>query len=329
MPEGPAGDGEVLGEKMQEALAVLRRSSGSSNYLYDLPWYVIIGPPGAGKTTALLNSGIRFPLADASGGAMAGAGGTRYCDWWFSEEAVLIDTAGRYTTHDSDAEADRESWMSFLDLLKRQRPRQPVNGVILAISLEDLLEGDESVLEAHASAIRDRLLELQEVFRIDVPVYVLFTKADLVAGFTEFFGSFSASRRQHVWGATFRPANRRDPVLPQAGGEYDALLARLSAEVTDRMNEEPDGVARIAIFGFPAQMAMLRDRVLGLLTGVFGSSRYRVNATLRGFYFASGTQEGTPIDQVLGAMERSFGTMTGAGASGRGKSYFLHDLLRR
>jgi len=104
VPEGPTGDGEVLGEKLQEALSVLRRSSGSSAYLYELPWYVIIGPPGAGKTTALLNSGIQFPLADSGGGAMPGSGGTRYCDWWFAEEAVLIDTAGRYTTHDSDAD---------------------------------------------------------------------------------------------------------------------------------------------------------------------------------------------------------------------------------
>ena len=331
VPEGPTGDGEVLGEKLQEALSVLRRSSGSSAYLYELPWYVIIGPPGAGKTTALLNSGIQFPLADSGGGAMPGSGGTRYCDWWFAEEAVLIDTAGRYTTHDSDAEADRESWMSFLDMLKKNRPRQPVNGVIVAISLEDILQGDADSLATHAAAIRDRLMELYEVFRVEVPVYVLFTKADLVAGFTEFFGSFSASRRQKVWGATFRPASRKEPTLPYAGAEFDALLSRLSAEVTDRMNEEPDGVARIAIFGFPAQVAMLRDRVLSLLDGVFGSTRYKVNAVLRGFYFTSGTQEGTPIDQVLGAMERSFGDMTaaGAGASGRGKSFFLHDLLRK
>jgi len=329
VPEGPAGDGEVLGEKMQEALSVLRRSSGSSSYLYELPWYVIIGPPGAGKTTALLNSGIEFPLADANGGAMAGAGGTRYCDWWFAEEAVLIDTAGRYTTQDSDAEADRESWLSFLDMLKKHRPRQPVNGVIVAIGLDDLLQGDEDSLAAHATAIRDRLLELQEVFNIEVPVYVLFTKADLIAGFSEFFGAFSATRRQKVWGATFRPADRKEATLPQAGPEFDALLKRLSAEVTDRMNEEPDGVSRIAIFGFPAQVAMLKDRALSILTGIFGSTRYRVNATLRGFYFTSGTQEGTPIDQVLGAMERSFGTLGGAGASGRGKSFFLHDLLRK
>ncbi len=327
--DGPTGDGEVLAEKMHEALAVLRRSSGSSSYLYELPWYVIIGPPGAGKTTALLNSGIHFPLADKTGGAMPGAGGTRYCDWWFAEEAVLIDTAGRYTTQDSDEEADRESWASFLDLLKRQRPRQPVNGVIVALSMEDLLTGTPETLEAHARAIRERLMELYEVFRVEVPVYFLFTKADLIAGFDEFFGSFSAARRQKVWGTTFRPKKRNDPVLSLVSEEFDALVARLSAEVTDRMQEDPNGVSRIAIFGFPAQVAMLKDKLAAVLEGVFGATRYKVNATLRGFYFTSGTQEGTPIDQILGAMERSFGTHAGAGASGKGKSYFLHDLLRK
>ena len=324
------GDGEELAEKMEEALGVLRKSSGSSGYLYELPWYVIIGPPGAGKTTALLNSGIKFPLAEKTGGAIAGAGGTRYCDWWFSEEAVLIDTAGRYTTQDSDAEADRESWLSFLGLLKVHRARQPINGVIVAISTEEMLTATPETLETHAAAIRDRLAEIHEVLKVDVPVYVMFTKADLIAGFSEFFGAFSASRRQKVWGATFKTKTRREATVHRVAEEYDALVARLSEEVTDRLQEEPDGIARIAIFGFPAQVAMLRDKVQTLLTEVFGSTRYRINATLRGFYFSSGTQEGTPIDQVLGAMERSFGPMEGAGGmSGRGRSYFLHDLLRK
>ena len=51
-------------------------------------------------------------------GAVAGVGGTRLCDWWFTENAVLIDTAGRYTTQDSDAAVDRAGWDAFLDLLK-------------------------------------------------------------------------------------------------------------------------------------------------------------------------------------------------------------------
>ena len=109
-------------DKLTAALGLLKRARGTKGYLYEQPWYVIIGPPGAGKTTALLNSGLPFPLAAEMGqSAVAGVGGTRICDWWFTEEAVLIDTAGRYTTQDSDSAVDRAGWEGFLDLLKRTR----------------------------------------------------------------------------------------------------------------------------------------------------------------------------------------------------------------
>lgn len=324
------GDGEVLGEKMGEALDVLKKSSGSKSYLYELPWYVIIGPPGSGKTTALLNSGIKFPLAEKGQGAVAGVGGTRYCDWWFSEEAVLIDTAGRYTTQDSDAEADKESWTSFLKLLKTHRANQPINGVILAISLQDVMTGTPAELEAHADTIRKRLMEIHEHLKVDFPVYVLFTKADLISGFMEYFGSFSQSRRQKVWGHTFQTSSKKEQTVEWFDGEYDALVHRLSEEVTDRLQEEPDGINRIAIFGFPGQVAMLKETLGDFMKGIFGHTRYKVNANLRGFYFSSGTQEGTPIDQVLGAMERNFGGAAGGALmGGKGKSFFLHDLLRK
>src|SRR5579871_5460564 len=199
--EQTVNDEPVLKERMKDALATLKSASGKkSGYLYDMPWYVIIGPPGAGKTTALVNSGLKFPLArGATPAAIAGVGGTRYCDWWFTEEAVMIDTAGRYTTQDSDAKADKESWLSFLDLLKRNRPRQPINGVLVAISVEDILTLPRQELAAHAEAIRMRLLELHERLKVSFPVYALFTKADLVAGFTEYFANLSDPGRRQVW----------------------------------------------------------------------------------------------------------------------------------
>ncbi len=323
-------DSQVLAGRMSEALETLKRSSGRQSFLYELPWYVIIGPPGAGKTTALVNSGLKFPLAGKEGAAaIAGVGGTRYCDFWFTEDAVLIDTAGRYTTHDSDAETDRKSWLSFLSLLKENRTKQPINGVILAISVEDMLTLPPEELAAHANAIRKRLLELHQELKINFPVYALFTKADLIEGFREYFGNFTESRRRKVWGATFQSENRTQNHVAQVPAEFEALIRRLTEELPDRLHEEPDAIARIAIFGFPAQFAALRDRVSELLNSIFEPTRYQANANLRGFYFSSGTQEGTPIDQVLGIMGRSLAVESPhRHLSGRGKSFFLHDLLR-
>ncbi|PTV95955.1 type VI secretion system protein ImpL [Rhodobacter aestuarii] len=331
VPSGPVGDGEVLSERMAEALETLKKSGGR-NYLYDLPWYVIIGPPGAGKTTALMNSGIEFPLAGQEGGAVAGFGGTRYCDWWFAEDAILIDTAGRYTTQDSDASADSASWNAFLELLKKTRPEQPINGVLLAFSVEDMLNADEEARARHAEIVRARLAEIHEALKVDFPVYVLFTKCDLIAGFREFFSSFSLARRNSVWGCTFQSRERKALTHEAVPEEYDRLVARLSDEVIDRLTEEGDATARIAIFGLPGQMAMLREPVADFLRRVFEPTRYATNAILRGFYFTSGTQEGTPIDQVLGAVARAEGAVGGIAPgfmSGKGKSFFLHDLLTR
>jgi type VI secretion system protein ImpL len=326
-------DEPVLKERMQDALATLKTASGGkSGYLYDLPWYVIIGPPGAGKTTALINSGLKFPLArDTTPSAIAGVGGTRYCDWWFTEEAVLIDTAGRYTTQDSDAKADKESWFSFLDLLKGSRSRQPINGVLVAISIEDILTMSRDELAAHAEAIRVRLLELHQRLKVSFPVYALFTKADLVAGFSEYFSYLNEAGRRQVWGATFQTGDKNKNLVATIPQEFDRLLERLSEETLDRLQEEPSPQHRVQLFGFPAQMARLKPLIFNFLNQIFEPTRYHVNASLRGFYFTSGTQQGTPIDQLIGSLARTFGAEeVGTSAySGAGKSFFLTDLISK
>ncbi|WP_442920991.1 type VI secretion system membrane subunit TssM [Mesorhizobium sp. Cs1299R1N3] len=323
-------DSQVLEARMSEAIATLRRTSPTRNFLYDIPWYIIIGPPGAGKTTALVNSGLKFPLA-GSGNAqpVAGIGGTRSCDWWFTDEAVLIDTAGRYTTQESDRERDKASWLAFLRLLKKSRVKQPINGVILAISLADLISLDDQQIEVHVTEIRSRLRELHETLKIQFPVYLLFTKADLVSGFMDYFGEFDEARRRKVWGATFQTVDRTRNMAGEAPAELDGLAKRLAEEVVDRLQEEADPVARIAIFDFPAQFGALRNRTAHFITSLFDASRSRVNVSLRGLYFSSGTQEGTPFDQVLGTIGRRFGSASQAHFSGTGKSFFLHDLLTK
>jgi type VI secretion system protein ImpL len=127
-----SADTRQMQQRFEEATEALQKSSKGGKSLYDLPWYIIIGPPGAGKTTAIVNSGLNFPLAQKFGKeALRGVGGTRNCDWWFTDQAILLDTAGRYTTQDSDESSDSAGWMGFLALLRKYRKRRPINGVLV------------------------------------------------------------------------------------------------------------------------------------------------------------------------------------------------------
>jgi len=331
--DGTGEEAAALRERMSTALALLKRARGTRGYLYELPWYAIIGPPGAGKTTALLNSGLKFPLAAEMGqGAVAGVGGTRLCDWWFTENAVLIDTAGRYTTQDSNAAVDRAGWDSFLDLLRRTRPRQPLNGVIVAIALSDIADAPPAERAAHAGAIRRRIKELESRLGIRIPVYALFTKSDLISGFTEFFDDLDRERRNQVWGVTFPLVKADAGPVGQFPEELQLLVDSLNDRLFDRLQAEQSPERRVLIAGFPTQIATLAQPLQGFLTEAFGGSRLDPAPLLRGVYFTSGTQEGTPIDRLTGVMARAFGLDQRRAAALRpqqGRSYFLGQLVSR
>ncbi|WP_254070313.1 type VI secretion system membrane subunit TssM [Acidisphaera sp. L21] len=326
-------EAEALAEKLSSAITLLKKARGTRGYLYEQPWYAIIGPPGAGKTTALLNAGLKFPLAAEMGqGAVAGVGGTRMCDWWFTEDAVLIDTAGRYTTQDSDAGVDKAGWEAFLELLKTTRPRQPLNGVLVAISLTEIATAPANERIAHARAIRRRIKELETKLSVRMPVYALFTKADLIAGFTEFFDDLDRDRRDQAWGVTFPLTKTEAGPAAAFADELRQLVARLDERLFARLQAERSPERRAAIAGFPTQVATLEQPLSAFLTEAFGGSRLDPAPFLRGAYLTSGTQEGTPIDRLTGAMARSFGLDQRRATSLRpeqGRSYFLGRLLRQ
>ncbi len=326
-----------IGERFSQALALLKKHKfkglGLKRGLYELPWYIIIGPPGAGKTTALVNSSLDFPLAEQFGkGALRGVGGTRNCDWWFTNEAVLIDTAGRYTTQDSHKVVDSAAWEGFLDLLKKHRRRRPINGAIVAISVQDLLTQTEEERLKHAKTIRTRIDELMDKMEIRFPVYIMFTKCDLIAGFSEFFEDLAKDDREQVFGISLpnAPKALQTPDFDFLGDEYRKLIKRLYERVIWRVQQERDVNRRGAIQGFPQQMENLQKIVLEFVQQTFAKNRYRYQPYLRGVYFSSGVQDGTPIDRLMSSVSANFGFDRQSVQSGlaQGKSYFLGQLFR-
>jgi len=324
-------------ERFSHALATLKKlkfkGRGAKKALYKLPWYIIIGPPGSGKTTALINSSLDFPLADKFGkGSFQGVGGTRNCDWWFTNEAVLIDTAGRYTTQDSHRVIDSSAWEGFLNMLKKHRRRRPINGAIIAISLQELLTQTEDERLKHARTIRTRIDELMDKLQIRFPIYLMFTKCDLVSGFSEFFEDLSKEDREQVWGVSLpnAPKASQSPDFDFSDQEFDGLIKRLYERVLWRVHQERDVKRRALIQGFPQQMENLKGIIDDFVRKTFLKNRYRFQPYLRGIYFSSGTQGGTPIDRLMSSVSSNFGFSREMDQPGyqQGKSYFLGQLFR-
>jgi type VI secretion system protein ImpL len=294
--------------------------------LYALPWYAIVGPPGAGKTTALRHSGLVFPYADS---AVRGVGGTRNCDWWFTNDAILLDTAGRYATESED----QGEWLAFLDMLRKYRGNKPLNGLIVAVSITDVIDANEQQLEMMARKLRGRIDEVMTRLRMVLPVYVLLTKCDLIAGFNEFFGAMRKSERAQAWGATV--ALREDKQNPGAifVREFDLLVEEIHKRALRRQAQERNRQAREAIFQFPIEFAAIKRNLHDLVAQVFQVNAFQGTPLFRGFYFSSGTQEGTPLSRVLQRMGQAMGIggyrAQAAQQQVESKSYFLHDVFMK
>ncbi|MFS8066166.1 MAG: type VI secretion system membrane subunit TssM, partial [Byssovorax sp.] len=351
-----AAEIQELHRQFQQGIGALKASSlaggkSGADALYALPWYVMVGPPGAGKTTALRHSGLVFPYLDPNGGGVRGVGGTRNCDWWFTNEAILLDTAGRYTT-ESD---DHEEWMAFLGELLKFRSHKPINGVIIAVSISELLDVTEDQIQVTAKTVRARIEEMQNVLKMILPVYVIFTKADLVAGFTEFFGDLKKSERGQAWGSTFKLSEDKREPGKLFDAEFDILVEHLHTRGMKRMALERSREVKEKVYQFPLEFAAIKRNLSDFLAAAFAPAVVEpVTETtkkekkdrkdkkslivaagappiLRGFYFSSGVQEGRPLDRVVGAMGRAFG-LRGAVSEeavekGESKSFFLKNVF--
>jgi len=301
---------ENVKSQMVDAINTLKKSEiGGGNRgnsaLYELPWYIIIGPPDAGKSTLIHNSGLDFPLPGKSKTIqeIKGMGGTRNCDWWFTNDAIIIDTAGRYTT----GESDNVEWLGFLKLLKKSRKNRPINGVIIAVNVESLMRNSEKEIREDAEKIRSRSWELLEELEVRFPVYLFFTKCDMISGFVDFFGHLTKDEREQVWGCTFTEQQGKTGNIANIFQvEMDRLEKSLCDLRLETINRERNLEKKEKIFQFPLQFSAVKGKIAHFVSCLLQDNVFRKGPVLRGFYFTCGTQEGVPIDMWIEALEERY-----------------------
>ncbi|PHM45506.1 hypothetical protein Xmau_01158 [Xenorhabdus mauleonii] len=280
-------------------------------YIYQLPWYLVIGEKNSGKTTALANSGLHFSLTDYLGKSALynrySKQATDDFNWWFTNKAVLLDTAGRYTTQDSSPYQDASEWKKLIQLLKKYRARQPINGIIITISVEDLLEPSSNIRDKKAYILSKRLSELHEQFKIQLPIYIFITKTDLLKGFTAYFTHFDKKSREQIWGFNFPWGNKTNCNLHEIFEQkYSELQLRLEAELPYILLNGHNSRQCAESYLFPQEMASLRPLLGQYLEIVFAKSGFEIPCYPRGLYFTSGMQEGMTFDNVMADLNQKF-----------------------
>lgn len=311
-----------LTKRWKEAVGELKKSQlkQKGNPLYVLPWYMLIGESNSGKTTAIKNSKLNTTFTSQP--RVAGVSGTKNCDWWFFEEAIIIDTAGRYTTQPDELN-DQNEWRVFLTQLSKYRKKEPLNGLVVTLSADSILTSKPADLEEEGRKIRVRIEELMQSLGAKFPVYLLVTKCDLIRGMKEFCDGLPESALNQAFGFLDpRPDKDRDSFLDRA---FDSLKQRLRFFRLHLANKT--GVEQVpteALF-FPEEFMMLKKGLEPFAKAAFNKNSYQEAPLLRGMYFTSGRQSGEPVSHFLSKLKLT----PGKGAPHESdKSYFLHDFFK-
>ena len=326
---------DSLRKKFQEGVEAFR-SRGKD--LYALPWYVIVGEPGSGKTEAVRHCNVGFPPGMHEGEnsvGYLGAGGTINMNWWFTNHAVMLDTAGRLMFEEVKP-GETSEWREFLKLLKKNRPNCPINGLLLVVPSDSLIKDTADQIASKAGKIAQQLDVIQRVLDFRFPVYVVITKSDKINGFREFFENVTDPQLQHQMMGWSNPEQLDSPFRPDAVDKHlNQVAERLRRrrlgllrdpvpEAAPRRTDEVD-----SLFVLPNSMLMLAPRLRRYLETIFMPGEWSAKPLfLRGIYFTSSMREGAALDQELAeAIGVSADELPEGKVWERERAYFLRDLF--
>jgi len=304
--------------------------------LYSLPWYMVVGEPGSGKTEAIRHCNVGFPpgLQDE----LQGAGGTINMNWWFTNYSVILDTAGRLMFEDV-APGTTSEWREFLGLLRSRRPNCPINGLILVIPVDSLIKDSADEIAHKASRIAQQFSTIQGALDVRFPVFVLITKTDLINGFREFFEHVKDPHLQHQmmgWSnpdpldQAFRPDlvdKHIEQVVTRIRRRRFGLMQDPTPQTDFATGRRLDDVD--ALFALPSSLQLIAPRLRRYLEMVFMPNEWSGKPLfLRGIYFTSAMREGSALDQELAeAIGVSVDSLPEGKTWERESAYFLRDLF--
>ncbi len=285
-PESPSKFPRLnLSRSFRQALRVLRQNVTGGNYRYKIPWFLIIGETGAGKTTILDNTGLEAFTEQT------GPDPDALCSWHFFDQGVVLDLKGLALQAENTKIRDAGSWPYFLRLLLKHRPERPLDGIVITLPASDLFGPETETAERlhrinrRASRMYDRIWKAQKTLGMRCPIYILISKCDQIPGFRDLCRVLPEHLQDQMfgWSNPYALDTAYTPnCVPEAFQNLNAELRYLQSELFAYGADvrESDG-----IFVFPAHFQSMTESIQTYLDRLFKQSAYHESFLFRGIFF--------------------------------------------
>ncbi|WP_028105158.1 type VI secretion system protein [Pseudoduganella violaceinigra] len=186
-----------------------------------------------------------------------------------------------------DSEENCEAWQALAEQLERRRPRRPLDGILLAIPA-DALCGAQAwsplEVERRAGLARRRLGELQRLFGLRLPVYLLLTRCDQLDGFADFAMALPDGLRVAMLGWS----NPNDPEIAYAPVWLSDAFSQIGRTVVDLQAElaatGAEGAGSDSFFLLPGAIARMAGPCSSYAARLLEDDARSISPMLRGLY---------------------------------------------
>jgi type VI secretion system protein ImpL len=234
--------------------AVTRAYPGHAEGIYAVPWYLLLGEIGSGRSTAL--HAMNLTWSRGAGPLQTGVP-QQLCTYWMPDEAVFVEPEAAVL----GPRRNPAYLKALCEALRATRPREAMDGIILIISIAAFIDLDEQGVDRYAEGLRRYLVEIGQALTAHVPVYVILSGYDALWGFAQVFQWSSDRTREEPWGFTLSSDTATRQALPRINEELVGLHARLEACCLAKLASEDPPEQRTVAFQHLVEARALMDKL--------------------------------------------------------------------
>src|SRR5580658_4328196 len=287
---GASQDVDILIREASGKVASARLAAGAQ--LSSLPAVFLVGETGAGKTSAMDQSGLDAELLAGQVYQESTIVPTRVANLWFARKTVFVEAGGPLLD-------DSGSWVRLVKRFVPSRLRSIFGGpslapraAIVCVDCEKLVrEAALDKIVAQARKLRARLEELSYHMGVSLPVYVLFNRSDRIPYFEEFAGTFNNEETSQVLGSTLPLVGSTssgvyaEQETKRLTAAFQAIFFTLAECRSGLLSRERNSDRQAGVYEFPREFGKLSKPLVQFLVDLCRPGHLRAGPFLRGFYF--------------------------------------------